>query len=85
MIGNFRQVTDLVRYVWVFYIVGFNAERQERFLYAPIRALIARGAPRVRDDGRRSAGWLDFPSVESFFSFQGFVVSFGGSPAHGRG
>ena len=29
MMGNFREVTDFVRFVWVFYIVGFNADRQD--------------------------------------------------------
>ena len=38
-VANFRQLTDLVRYVWVFYIVGYNAERQKRLLYEPIRQL----------------------------------------------
>ena len=27
---NLRQVFDSIRYFWIFYIVGFNAERQER-------------------------------------------------------
>ncbi len=73
---SFRPLTDFVRYVWVFYIVGFNAERQDRFLYAPIRALIeeARRGFAIIWDNLRS--WLHFPSVESFFSLRGFVVSF---------
>ena len=37
--GRFRALTDFVRYIWVFYIVGFNADRQERVLYAPLRRL----------------------------------------------
>ena len=77
LIGNFRQVTDLIRYIWVFYIVGFNAERQERFLYGPIRDLFReamRGFGMIGDAVRRL---LSFPSVESFFSLKGFLVSFG--------
>ena len=27
MAGNFREITDYIRYIWVFYVVGFNAER----------------------------------------------------------
>ncbi len=77
MIGNFRQVTDLVRYIWVFYIVGFNAERQDRFLYAPIRSLIAQAIDGFAMIGEALRGLLHFPSVESFFSLKGFVVSFG--------
>src|SRR5689334_11720476 len=37
--SNFRPITDLIRYVWVFYIVGFNEERQKRLIYEPIREL----------------------------------------------
>jgi len=37
--SRFRTVTDFIRYIWVFYIVGFNSERQERVLYAPLRQL----------------------------------------------
>ena len=77
VIGNFRQVTDLVRFIWVFYIVGFNAERQERFLYAPIRALVRDALRGFEMIGAAIRRLLDFPSLESFFSFKGFVVSFG--------
>ena len=73
---NFRQLTDLVRYIWIFYIVGFNAERQDRFLYAPIRALIAEARRGFEIMGRAIREVLHFPSVESFFSLRGFVVSF---------
>ena len=37
--GNLRAVSDFIRYVWVFYVIGFNAERQERMLYGPLRRL----------------------------------------------
>jgi len=76
MIGNFRQVTDLVRYIWVFYVVGFNADRQERFLYRPIRALIVDATRGFGMIGETLKVWLSFPSMESFFSLRGFVVSF---------
>ena len=33
--GSFRLFTDLIRYIWVFYIVGYNADRQELPVYAP--------------------------------------------------
>lgn len=77
MIGNFRQVTDLIRYIWIFYVVGFNSERQERFLYGPIKALFQeamRGFGMIGDLIRQL---LHFPNVESFFSLKGFLVSFG--------
>jgi hypothetical protein len=76
MANNFYQVTDLIRYVWIFYIVGFNSERQDRFLYGPIRELIkeAQRGFKIMFDSIRTL--LHFPSMESFFSFRGFVVSF---------
>ena len=73
-------VTDLVRYIWVFYVVGFNAERQEQLLYGPIRdARRPRPGGASRSMGESAhgglAGWLfDFPDVASFFSVRGFVV-----------
>lgn len=34
--SQIRQATDFVRYIWVFYIIGFDAERQYRVIYDPI-------------------------------------------------
>ena len=76
MIGNFRQLTDLIRYVWVFYIVGFNAERQNRFLYGPILALLKEARRGFGMIGEMLRNLLHFPSVGSFFSVRGFIVSF---------
>lgn len=39
LLGYIQQGTDFVRYVWVFYIIGFDAERQYRVIYEPIIAL----------------------------------------------
>ena len=50
--GNFRPLTDLIRHIWVFYIVGFDGERQNRLLYAPMRTMIAGGAGSVHQPGR---------------------------------
>jgi hypothetical protein len=74
--SHFYQVTDLIRYFWIFYVVGFNADRQDRLLYGPIRELIkeARYGFSIMFDAVRAL--LHFPSLESFFSFRGFVVSF---------
>ena len=77
MIGNFRQVTDLIRYIWIFYIVGFNSERQEKFLYGPIKSLIQEAMRGFGMIGEALRRLLDFPSVGSFFSLKGFLVSFG--------
>jgi protein-glutamine gamma-glutamyltransferase len=76
MANNFYQVTDFVRYIWVFYVVGFNSDRQDRFLYGPIRRLIEEAQRGFDLMGKAIRGWLHFPSVESFFSLRGFLVSF---------
>ncbi len=76
MIGNFRQLTDLIRYIWVFYIVGFNSDRQNRYLYGPIRELFLHAIRGFRIMGDTIRTWLHFPSFESFFSVRGFLVSF---------
>src|SRR5262249_9256129 len=36
----FRPLTDLIRHVWVFYVVGYNGERQDRLIYQPMLTLI---------------------------------------------
>ncbi|MFO0910165.1 MAG: DUF3488 and transglutaminase-like domain-containing protein [Isosphaeraceae bacterium] len=82
---NFRQVTDLIRYVWVFYVVGFDSERQNRAIYGPIRALFdeARAGFRIMGDVALKAwtalkAWLNFPTLRSLFSVRGFAVAFVG-------
>lgn len=79
MPGGFRQFADLVRYVWVFYVAGFNSERQEELLYGPIRRLAqeARNGFRLmRIALERAFVWMtDYPSISSFFSVRGFVTS----------
>jgi len=74
--SHFYQLTDFVRYVWIFYVVGFNAERQDRFLYKPIRELFHEAQHGCTVMGLKLRRWLHFPSVESLFSLRGFVVSF---------
>ncbi|MCA1684714.1 MAG: DUF4129 domain-containing protein [Planctomycetia bacterium] len=81
--GKFRQVTDLVRYVWVFYIVGYNSDRQNRLIYQPIRALLAqarRGFVMMDDEARKGYAAalriLHFESTRSLISLRGFFVSF---------
>ncbi len=75
-----RQIIDFVRYVWVFYIVGFNYERQQRFLYEPIRLLIQEakhGFQMIEQGFRAIRDWMfHFPNLSSFFSPRGFLVSF---------
>lgn len=77
--GSFRVFSDLVRYIWVFFIVGFNADRQQRLLYNPIADLFAKakeGFGIMGEQLRALVAWLfHFPSVSSFFSIRGFFVS----------
>jgi transglutaminase-like putative cysteine protease len=79
---GFRQFTDFIRYLWTFYVVGFNFERQQRFLYQPIRALFleAQNGFRMMGMGLKAAfGWLfHFPDPSSFISWRGFIVTFVG-------
>jgi len=80
---NFLQVTDFVRYAWVFYVVGYNAERQDRLVYLPAK-LLTREASRgfalmgqwAREAWARLLNLLRFRTAESLVSVRGLVVSF---------
>lgn len=78
--GNFREVGDFIRYIWVFYIVGYNADRQNMLLYEPARQLAAeaqRGFLLIAQSLREAKEWLfRFPDFQSVFSIRGGVVSF---------
>ena len=80
-LASIRQVTDFIRYIWVFYIVGFNFERQQKFLYEPIRKLVIearRGFQMIWQALKQGMDWLfHFPSPGSFISWRGFLVTFG--------
>jgi transglutaminase-like putative cysteine protease len=77
--SRLRFATDFVRYLWVFYVVGFDASRQDRIIYGPIRALFSearRGFALMSAVARRVLAWLlDFPSLASVFSIRGFLVA----------
>jgi len=78
--GRFRPLTDLVRHVWVFYVLGYNGERQNRLIYTPMRIIIQE----ARDKYVALGQWLrkgfarlfHFRNVSALFSVRGFVVSF---------
>ena len=80
--GGVRQISDALRYLWVFYIVGFNVERQNTMLYQPIRELIreAREGFGLMGSWLREAltSVLTFKTPSQFFSRRGFAVSFVG-------
>jgi hypothetical protein len=84
-VGNFRQITDAIRYFWVFYVVGYNSERQYKLLYGPIRQLMLEAQRGFNIMGQlftntweRLLELLHFPNARSFVSWRGFVVSFVG-------
>jgi hypothetical protein len=78
--GRFRPFTDLVRHVWVFYVVGYNGERQNRLIYTPMRIIIREARDRYVAIGkwlrRGFARLFHFRSASALFSVRGFVVSF---------
>jgi transglutaminase-like putative cysteine protease len=78
--GSFRPLTDLVRHVWVFYIVGFDAERQDRLLYAPMRMIIREVRTQYVRLGRWLRNWFaklfHFRDIGAFISIRGFFVTF---------
>lgn len=71
-----RQLGEAIRYYWVFYIQGFDAERQQRMIYQPIKDLAemaGNGYQMIWDAVR----WLfHFPDLRSFFSVRGFIFAF---------
>jgi transglutaminase-like putative cysteine protease len=78
--SSFRTLTDMVRYVWVFYILGYDSARQNRLIYQPIRFTVQK----VREGYATIWGALRngfarlfaFQSLDSFISIRGFFVSF---------
>jgi transglutaminase-like putative cysteine protease len=76
----FRSLSDFLRNRWAFDVVGFDAERQERKIYGPIRWLaseVRRGAGLLWQAIRDAAQWVVFEDFAAFFSVRGFVVSVG--------
>ena len=77
LLGAIQQVTDFIRYVWVFYIIGFDAERQYRVLYEPIIALYqeARNGFLIIIQAFRDlwTGARGLSSLYRIFSVSGFV------------
>jgi transglutaminase-like putative cysteine protease len=78
--ANFRQISDFLRYLWIFYIVGYNSDRQRFLLYDPIRQLFEqarRGFQMIGLSLKAFAGALfGFPDFAALISIRGFFVSF---------
>ena len=52
MVGKVRPLTDLLRYIWVFYILGYDSSRQNRLLYDPLTYTIRKnGATAISRSG----------------------------------
>jgi transglutaminase-like putative cysteine protease len=82
---NFRTISDFVRYLWVFYVVGYNADRQNRLIYGPLRSLAADVRNAFTQIGQELVGLMEqvrgllhFQSASAFISVRGFLVSFVG-------
>jgi hypothetical protein len=77
---NFRPLTDLIRHIWVFYIIGYDGERQSRLLYSPMRQMINWVREKYMQIGRLLrrglAALFNFQDISAFISIRGFVVSF---------
>ncbi len=78
---RFRGLSDALRYIWIFYVVGFDQERQQYLIYGPARrfaASVSEGFGMLREQVRAwLSGLLHFDSAREFFSVRGFVVSCG--------
>ncbi len=78
--SSIRPLTDVIRYVWIFYVLGYDAARQNRLIYTPIKEKIRE----VRHGylvlwswaTRGFARLFSFHSLAAFISVKGFFVSF---------
>lgn len=78
--GTFRPFTDLIRHIWVFYVVGYDGERQNRLLYTPMRQMIGWMKEKYLELWALTSKGLTllfhFQDISAFISIRGFVVSF---------
>ena len=78
--GNFRTFTDVFRHVWIFYIVGYDGDRQSRLLYAPMKQMINWLKEKYLELGKLLRKGFEvlfhFQDISAFISIRGFVVSF---------
>jgi transglutaminase-like putative cysteine protease len=80
VVTSFRPITDMIRYIWVFYIQGYDRNRQNRLFYTPIATMVQKvrqGYSLLWTWGRRAIAQLfNFQSLGAFISLRGFLVSF---------
>ena len=76
---QFRTLSDALRHIWVFYVSGFDQERQDRLIYAPVRQffrLLGQGFLIVNAVLSRYFGdFFRFNQIGDVFSVKGFLVS----------
>jgi hypothetical protein len=78
--GSFRPLTDSLRHVWIFYVVGYDGDRQDRLIYGPMRTIATEIKTQYKNMGMRVRRWFaqifHFENINSFISIRGFFVSF---------
>jgi transglutaminase-like putative cysteine protease len=75
-----RPLTDVIRHIWVFYIIGYDGDRQNRLLYTPMREMLQWAREKYATLGLILRGWFafvfHFQSPGSLISVRGFIVTF---------
>ena len=76
---QFRTLADALRYIWTFYVIGFDSDRQKRVIYEPL-AWIAWAFLEVMKNVWNQvfsivSKLIQFQSAGDFFSLRGFLVS----------
>ena len=78
--GKFRPFTDSFRYVWIFYVIGYDGDRQERLIYGPMRTIAKELKERYKVMVAQLKLWFTrffhFSDIGSFISIRGFFVVF---------
>ena len=78
--GNFRPLTDSLRHIWIFYVIGYDGDRQDRLIYGPMRTIANEVKSQYMKMGSRLRKWFarifHFENINSFISPRGFFVSF---------
>ena len=78
--GKFRPFTDSFRHIWIFYVIGYDGDRQERLIYGPMRTIAKEIKDRYTAMVTRLRMWFTrlfhFSDIGSFISIRGFFVVF---------
>lgn len=76
--NSIQDVGDLLYFIWISYVVGFNSDRQEKLIYQPLRQLVnnaSNGFAMMGKGLRESLDWLlNFKSAGSFFGMRGLIL-----------